>query len=817
MAEETFTMRNRRSPALRAADADDRPRRSRFVVDTHAVKPSTPAVPVWPYGDLSRAGADELAKFAAEPMFGADLASSAAKRRRGARRILIYLLGFEGATWQKRWEASGLDVGEYPISCLAEDMNRGYETTYGLRALLFMRVIRPSIPAFRVNKFHDYPNTFRASQRDPLLDKFFEEAARSRAAPRHQWRALFDITCALTTQGIALSDLGPEGLLYYADQCRQLQLVVHGRKGSNRFAGLLAWEILHGMGHFPPDTSPTLRAGIYRGQKTVEEMVDFYGVRDPAVRQLIIDYIVRRQGDTDYVTREGFARHIAGEFWARIEQLDPRQRGLAIPSDLYDQWHAAMRLRRDGKPRADGGQSILLAIRSFYMDIQSWALEEPERWAAWAAPCPIPPADLRGIGTRRRRVNERTANRIRERQPLLPALVAHVETRYTTIRSFYDAAIAIPLGDTFTHDGRTYARLDGREDRRRAESPTPLVRVRDLATTAIRLLTDEEEQAFWDWAYVEVLRHTGIRVEELVELTHTSIRQYQRPNGEIIALLVIAPSKSDRERVIPMSAELFHVVAKIVMRQTASGPIPLLPRYDGHERVWIAPMPYLFQRQIGEVRRVTSTGTVLVRIQRQCEILAETNPAFQGLHFTPHDFRRLFATDLVNNGLPIHIGAALLGHLNLQTTQGYVAVFEEDVIRHVQEFMDRRRATRPHEEYRPITDQEWHEFEEHFDKRKVELGSCGRPYGSPCQHEHACLRCPQLHVNPKMVFRLDELEADLEARRWRAAEDNWLGEIEGIDRTLACLRDKRADAARLTSITRNVSLGLPAVPTASSS
>ncbi|MFE7112044.1 hypothetical protein ACFU98_31090 [Streptomyces sp. NPDC057575] len=25
---------------------------------------------------------------------------------------------------------------------------------------------------------------------------------------------------------------------------------------------------------------------------------------------------------------------------------------------------------------------------------------------------------------------------------------------------------------------------------------------------------------------------------------------------------------------------------------------------------------------------------------------------------------------------------------------------------------------------------------EHFDKRRVELGSCGRPYGTPCPHEH---------------------------------------------------------------------------------
>src|SRR5437016_5965627 len=92
-----------------------------------------------------------------------------------------------------------------------------------------------------------------------------------------------------------------------------------------------------------------------------------------------------------------------------------------------------------------------------------------------------------------------------------------------------------------------------------------------------------------------------------------------------------------------------------------------------------------------------------------------------------------------NSGLPIHIGAALLGHLNIQATLGYVAVFDEDVVRHYQEYLSHRRTHRPEDEYRPTTPEEWAEFEEHFDKRRVELGSCARPYGSPCQHEHACL------------------------------------------------------------------------------
>ncbi|MFF0465668.1 tyrosine-type recombinase/integrase [Streptomyces mexicanus] len=128
---------------------------------------------------------------------------------------------------------------------------------------------------------------------------------------------------------------------------------------------------------------------------------------------------------------------------------------------------------------------------------------------------------------------------------------------------------------------------------------------------------------------------------------------------------------------------------------------------------------------------------------------SERNKAFTGLTFTPHDFRRLFATEIVDGGLPIRIGAALLGHLILQTTQGYVAAFNEDVVAHYQQFLNNRRSLRSAIDYGEVTKQEWAEFEEHFEKRKVELGNCARPYGTPCQHEHACIRCPVLQVNPK--------------------------------------------------------------------
>ncbi|TCO28086.1 phage integrase family protein [Kribbella steppae] len=253
-----------------------------------------------------------------------------------------------------------------------------------------------------------------------------------------------------------------------------------------------------------------------------------------------------------------------------------------------------------------------------------------------------------------------------------------------------------------------------------------------------------------------------------------------------------------------MSAELFHAVAQVIKRHRSQhGTVPLAHSYDPHERIWKISLPFLFQRRNGLTRSAINPATVRRRLNERCEALAVTHPEFEGVRFAPHDFRRLFATDLVNSGLPIHIGAALLGHLSIETTRGYVAVFDDDIVRHYQEFLDRRRDQRPTEEYRDPTSTEWSEFEEHFDKREVELGSCGRPYATPCAHEHACIRCPMLTLKPGMLPRLDEIEEDLVQRRQQANAQGWHGEIEGIDLTLTFLRSNRGQTQRA------ISLGMP--------
>ncbi|MFE2560797.1 tyrosine-type recombinase/integrase [Streptomyces sp. NPDC059352] len=691
-----------------------------------------------PFGDLSAATPQLIGQLAHNASRDA-AARTAEQHRASTRRVLAYLSEFEGSTWQQRWDASPLGRGEITAADLGTNQN-GRNHSVGVRALFCLRVVQPTLLVVKKHNFNGFPAQFIAAQNDPLLKRYAAQVAHHDFSWAHKREALFDVCYLLAVQGIGFADLTPASLLHHAHASRAAKAVLrHGKKDANVFAGRAAWNVLHAMGHFPVSTPATMRQALHRGQLTLEELVDRHSIRNQSVRRLLLDYFHRRKSDTDYASLVHLVRHVAHLFWARIEEINPEQEDLNIPADLYSSWRQQISMRHDGKPRI-GVDTIIIAVRSFYYDLHTWAADEPERWAPWVAPCPVPPSELRGLGKRRRRINERCADRTRLRQPLLPLLVRHVEERYDRTRTLLEQTTAAVTDATFTHGGRTYRRVLTEEDRTlaRAGHRTP-VRVRDDAGQLVQIEA-EEETAFWDWAAVETLRHSGARIEEMCEISHLSIRHYQRNNGEMVALLVISPSKTDRERVIPMSAELFHVIASVIRRHTRDGnPVPILQRFDPHDKVWSPPMPFLFQRKIGSTRSVISPFTVLHMLARCCKDLAEHHPAFRSMTFTPHDFRRIFTTELVNSGLPIHIGATLLGHLNIQTTRGYVAVFDEDVIRHYLAHLNERRELRPDHEYRDVTSEEWDEFKEHFDKRKVELGTCGRPYGTPCQHEHACL------------------------------------------------------------------------------
>ena len=103
----------------------------------------------------------------------------------------------------------------------------------------------------------------------------------------------------------------------------------------------------------------------------------------------------------------------------------------------------------------------------------------------------------------------------------------------------------------------------------------------------------------------------------------------------------------------------------------------------------------------------------------------------------------------------------------------------------------RRRIPHPHR-------QEWQEFLGHFERRKVALGTCGRSYATPCIHEHSCLRCPLLRPDPAQRPRLIEIRDNLIARIAEARREGWLGELDGLQISLAGARSKLAQLDQIT-------------------
>lgn len=314
-------------------------------------------------------------------------------------------------------------------------------------------------------------------------------------------------------------------------------------------------------------------------------------------------------------------------------------------------------------------------MRAFYLDIAYWVTEDPARWASWAVPCPISDAEVHR-GKERKHRKARMDARTRERLPVLPVLVRTASQRRIGAAQLLQAA----------RDTQAGALVPGTDDTlRRAVAPNAIGRhvwAEHVDTGKRRNLSYEEDEAFWAFATIEVLRLTGIRCEELLELSHHSITEYRLPTtGELVPLLQIAPSKTDTERLLLVSPELADVLSAVVSRlRQPNGAIPLVASYDVREKLWNPPMPLLFQRCIGNENRAYTPTAIRKLLIRALAATGLTDPTGDPLTYSPHDFRRMFVTDAIMDGLPPHIAQVICGHKTIDTTLSYKAVYPAEAI-----------------------------------------------------------------------------------------------------------------------------------------
>ncbi len=266
-----------------------------------------------------------------------------------------------------------------------------------------------------------------------------------------------------------------------------------------------------------------------------------------------------------------------------------------------------------------------------------------------------------------------------------------------------------------------------------------------------------EIDAFWDWALLELLLQSGLRIEEACELTTLDILKRRQPDGRVYYLLHVKPSKFDRARVIPIGDGLGRVIAAIIAHVKAfygSQQVPACDHWDCREKRAYPRAPYLLQG-VGHPSPL-AMSSIRSRLARLSDRAGATRADGSSLRLRPHDCRRLFASEHLNHNTPLHIIQALLGHSSPDTVMVYAKLYPSTLI---EEYRKTVRATYADfhgpDALRAPTLEEWEEFSASCNLRDMGTHLCALPTGDHCSCGLVCLGCS--HAQPKQsaapVFR----------------------------------------------------------------
>ena len=566
--------------------------------------PPRPAGSGWPATGQSR---EHVFTRLLAPPFALDNPAGQAQRRRGLTRMLDWLGSLPGQTRQDRWIVSGAEDSspwrDLPDRWLAgagltrAGSRPGYGLGAGLLLLICGDVIRPGMPWLLASGSLQSMAAAMGRVRDPDAFAGLRRLCQAeQASPVTRDLSLRRIAIIMAAKGGRVGDIT-------AGDCVELCRLADDIGGS-RSRGMYFYQLLRGTGVFPAGAPATSRMFITQGQLSPGQMLSRYALACRPVHDLIVDYLREQQLTVDHATLRAVAHVLGKLFWRDLERHHPGIGSLRLAPEVAAGWKQRILVKTSRSVTAAGdiietsarrtaAAGALFTVRAFYLDIAQWAADDPARWAPWAAPCPIRDGEVphaQELARRKARMDQRT----RERLPALPVLAAAVGEQRAASAARLTAASAAGPGEDFTAGGQTGRRsVMSTEGSARVWADEP-------GTGKRRDLTLEEHRGFWAWAAVEVLRHSGIRIEELTELSHHSLVQYRLPaTGELIPLLQIAPSKTDTERLLVISPELADVLSAIITRIRGDQDcVPLVVAYDDNERQWNPPMPLLFQRRL---------------------------------------------------------------------------------------------------------------------------------------------------------------------------------------------------------------------------
>jgi integrase len=456
-----------------------------------------------------------------------------------------------------------------------------------------------------------------------------------------------------------------------------------------------------------------------RRRLTTSELVEVAGVPS-RFRQVMILYLETYEARVSNAYHTLRHKSIAlAHFWRFIQDRHPEVKHCAaiLPRHVRDYIPYAIARARSVQRGPDAGEEVRMTgyswannLRTFFSDICAWATEPDSPFVPFATrTVPVTRHTLLGHGFEKARA--RTRARLTE-------TVLELEREMPKIRAFalqrWKAAVAAPKIST----SRGYPWSD-------------------------------EVDTFWDWALLELLVQSGLRIEEASELTTLDILKRSLADGRIYYLLHIKPSKFDRARVIPIGDGLGRVLAEIirhVKRFYNSVAVPICDHWDLHEKRPRPPAPYLLQG----IRHPSTTGIQTIRSRiRELSISAGAQRSDGSpLVLLPHDCRRVFASEHLNNNTPVHVIQALLGHASPDTVMIYAKLYPSRLVEEYRKTVRGLYNTYYGEDgLKNPTAEEWVAFAASCNLRDMGTHLCALPTGEYCPRGLICLGCT--HAQPK--------------------------------------------------------------------
>jgi hypothetical protein len=411
-------------------------------------------------------GAEEARALLTAPPFRLGSRGGQQQRGRVLGQVLHWLGGQPGCTWQERWAASGGQDGAGWREIAARWLDAagrapaggpgGGGLGTGLLLMICGDLIRPDAGWLLASSGLLLSGEM-ARTRDPGAFAALRRACEAeQVSPLTRDLSLRRIAAIMAAKGGLVRDIT-------AGDCMELAATAKSVEGKTRSTGMHFYQLLRAAGVLPPETPASVRMFATRGQLTPDELTGQYGIECAPVRSLLTDYLRERHLAADYSTLRTIA-HILGKlFWRDLELHHPGISSLRLSPAQVAGWKDRI-TRKTPRGAAGGPESprtaaanALFTVRAFYLDIAQWAVDDPSRWAQWAAPCPVRAEEIphaKELSRRKARMDQRT----RERLPVLPVLVRSAEDGRHAAAERLAACAASAPGETFTAGGQELRR-----------------------------------------------------------------------------------------------------------------------------------------------------------------------------------------------------------------------------------------------------------------------------------------------------------------------------------------------------------------------